>query len=269
MNTSTGIADLQDLYLNLSPDFGGSIDLDLYLTAQSGDKFASSQASFTISVEAVADAPSLTAAVGGSGSEDGKAQDQSADIAKVTLAAQLNDADGSEKLFFDFSGLSNTANLIAPDGKKFAVSSDGSASVEIAPIDALSVPVDTSSISQASGAVINTPASHGFQVGDIVKYTANATALNGLSNLSTYKIASVPSANSFTLTDTSGNAVTYGGGNGSALDNFARAQPNSYEIGFETVEHFSGTFSFDVKARAVESSNSSFAISSNTESAQQ
>ena len=28
----------------------------------------------------------------------------------------------------------------------------------------------------------------------------NATALNGLSNLSNYKIASVPSANSFTLT---------------------------------------------------------------------
>ena len=129
-----GYFDLQDLYLNLSPDFGGSIDLDLYLTAQSGDKFASSQASFTISVEAVADAPSLTAAVGGSGSEDGKAQDQSTDIAKVTLAAQLNDADGSEKLFFDFSGLSNTTSLIAPDGKKFAVSSDGSASVEIVSI---------------------------------------------------------------------------------------------------------------------------------------
>ena len=81
---------------------------------------------------------------------------------------------------------------------------------------------NTSSISSASGATINTSAAHGFQVGDTLKYIAAGTALTGLTSLSSYKVSSVASTSSFTLTDTSGNAITYGGANGHASDKFLR-----------------------------------------------
>ena len=60
----------------------------------------------------------------GSGSEDGVNESKSADLAKVTINAQLNDADGSETLFLDFSNLSNIKNLVAPDGTKVLVSNN-------------------------------------------------------------------------------------------------------------------------------------------------
>ena len=40
------------------------MDLTLFMTAQSADKYASSSATFTIDVAAVADTPDLTAAIG-------------------------------------------------------------------------------------------------------------------------------------------------------------------------------------------------------------
>ena len=100
------------------------MDLTLFMTAQSADKYASSSASFTVDVSAVADIPDLTAAVGADGSEDGLDASNSADLAKVTINAQLNDADGSETLFLDFSNLSNVQNLVAPDGTKVSVSNN-------------------------------------------------------------------------------------------------------------------------------------------------
>ena len=63
---------------------------------------------------------------------------------------------------------------------------------------------------------------HGLKVGDTIKYIAGGTALNGLTSLSEYKIASVPSTNSFTLNDSNGNAITYGGFNGNSSDAFVR-----------------------------------------------
>ena len=81
---------------------------------------------------------------------------------------------------------------------------------------------NTSSISSAEGAAITATAAHGFKVGDTVKYIAGGTALNGLTSLSSYKIASIPSTSSFTLNDSNGNAITYGGSNGSATDAFVR-----------------------------------------------
>ena len=55
---------------------------------------------------------------------------------------------------------------------------------------------NTSSISSASGATITLSASHGLKVGDTIKYLAAGTALNGLTSLSSYKVASLPSSSS-------------------------------------------------------------------------
>ena len=81
---------------------------------------------------------------------------------------------------------------------------------------------NTSAISSSSGAVINSTSAHGLKVGDTVQYLAGGTALNGLTSLTSYKIASVPSTTSFTLNDNNGNTITYGGGNGSSNDTFLR-----------------------------------------------
>ncbi len=81
---------------------------------------------------------------------------------------------------------------------------------------------NTSAISSSSGAVINSTSAHGLKVGDTVQYLAGGTALNGLTSLTSYKIASVPSTTSFTLNDSNGNTITYGGGNGSSNDTFLR-----------------------------------------------
>ena len=97
---------------------------------------------------------------------------------------------------------------------------------------------NTSSLSSSEGAVITSSAAHGFKVGDTVKYVAGGTALNGLTSLSTYKIASIPSANSFTLTASNGSAITYGGGNGSNTDSFVRTNT-------ETVAGVDANFKID------------------------
>ena len=81
---------------------------------------------------------------------------------------------------------------------------------------------DTSSIASQEGAAITSSTAHGFELGDTVQYIAGSTALTGLASLSSYTIATIPSSTSFTLTDASGNNITYGGGNGSANDAFVR-----------------------------------------------
>ena len=97
---------------------------------------------------------------------------------------------------------------------------------------------NTSSISSSSGATITSSSVHGFKVGDKVKYVAAGTALNGLTSLSTYTVASVPSTSSFTLTSSEGNAITYGGGNGNASDSFVRTNT-------ETVSGVDANFTID------------------------
>ncbi len=81
---------------------------------------------------------------------------------------------------------------------------------------------NTTLISSASaGATITASSAHGLKVGDTVKYIAAGTALNGLTSLSSYKVASVGST-TFTLTNTDGTSVTYGGSGGNANDKFVR-----------------------------------------------
>jgi flagellin len=51
---------------------------------------------------------------------------------------------------------------------------------------------------------------HGLAVGDVVKFTATGGDLAGLTNGVSYKVGTVADANTFTLTDIQGGAITYG-----------------------------------------------------------
>ena len=87
---------------------------------------------------------------------------------------------------------------------------------------------NTSSISSAAGATITSTSSHSFKVGDLVEYVAGGTALTGLTSGNTYKIGSVTGDNQFSLKNTDGSSVTYGG-NGSSTDAFIRKPSLSLE----------------------------------------
>ena len=97
---------------------------------------------------------------------------------------------------------------------------------------------NTSSISSSAGATIVSSSAHGYKVGDTVQYVAAGTALTGLTDKSSYKIASIPSSTSFTLTSSSGGTITYGGGNGNASDSFLRTNT-------ETVSGLDSNFTID------------------------
>ncbi len=105
-------------------------------------------------------------------------------------------------------------------------------------IEHLSQITNTSNISSSEGATITSSASHGYNVGDTVKYIATGTALTGLTSLNTYKISSIPSSTSFTLTNVDGTSITYGGGNGNSQDKFTR-------VNTETVSGVDSSFAVD------------------------
>ena len=102
----------------------------------------------------------------------------------------------------------------------------------------MAVSSNTTGISSSAGTTITTLASHGYQVGDTVKYIAAGTALNGLTSLNDYKVSSVPSSTSFTLTNEDGSSITYGGGNGNSQDQFIRTNT-------ETVAGVDASFQID------------------------
>ena len=126
------------------------------------------------------------------------------------------------------SGSSNAFKISVTEGSNSGLKS----------IEHKSYTTNTSSISSASGATITSASAHGLKVGDTVKYVAGGTALTGLTSLTSYKIASVPSSTSFTLNDSSGNSITYGGGNGSSSDTFVRTNT-------ETASANNAAFSID------------------------
>ena len=79
-----------------------------------------------------------------------------------------------------------------------------------------------------------TSAGHGFKTGDKIKYTAAGTAMNGLTNGTSY-YAKVIDANTFSLASSFINAtkspetlLTFGGGNGHASDTFSTVYANAY-----------------------------------------
>ena len=92
--------------------------------------------------------------------------------------------------------------------------------------------INTSGVGGSSTTL--TSAGHGFKTGDKILYTAGGTALNGLTNGTSY-YAKVIDANTFSLASSFVNAtkspetlLTFGGGNGHAGDTFATVYANAY-----------------------------------------
>ena len=125
------------------------------------------------------------------------------------------------------SGVANSFQLSVTEGSNAGLKK----------LEHLSQSSNTTGISSASGATITTSSAHGYQVGDTVKYIAAGTALTGLTSLNSYKIASVPSTTTFTLTNLDGSSITYGG-NGHSQDKFTRTNT-------ETVSGADSSFTLD------------------------
>ena len=92
--------------------------------------------------------------------------------------------------------------------------------------------INTTGIGGASSTI--TAAGHGFKTGDKLTYTAGGTALNGLTNGTSYFVK-VVDANTFSLasnfenaTDSKPTLITFGGGNGHAADSFATVYAQAY-----------------------------------------
>ena len=92
--------------------------------------------------------------------------------------------------------------------------------------------INTSGVGGSSTTL--TSAGHGFKTGDKIVYTAGGTALNGLTNGTSY-FAKVVDANTFSLASSFVNAtespetlLSFGGGNGHAGDTFATVFADAY-----------------------------------------
>ncbi|MAI60770.1 MAG: flagellar hook-associated protein FlgK [Rickettsiales bacterium] len=92
--------------------------------------------------------------------------------------------------------------------------------------------INTSGVGGSSTTLTST--NHGFKTGDKIKYTAGGTALNGLTNGTSY-YAKVIDANTFSLASSFVNAtespetlLSFGGGNGHTGDTFATVYANAY-----------------------------------------
>ena len=130
----------------------------------------------------------------------------------VTAKVVMKDKSDYALVLRSNTGLANSFKITATEGSNSGLKG----------IQHNSHTANTSSISSAEAATITVSSAHGFKVGDTLRYIASGTALNGLTSLSEYKIASIPSTTSFTLTESNGNAVTYGGSGGSSNDAFVR-----------------------------------------------
>ena len=86
------------------------------------------------------------------------------------------------------------------------------------------VTVDTSTppAGSAAGETLTASAAHGFKVGDIVTYTKGGTVVTNLTTTAQYRVSSVASSTTFTLTTTDGSDHTYGGGGGHTGDTFTK-----------------------------------------------
>ena len=92
--------------------------------------------------------------------------------------------------------------------------------------------VNTTGIGGSSSTITST--GHGFKTGDKLTYTAGGTALNGLTNGTSYFVK-VVDANTFSLasnfenaTDSTPTLITFGGGNGHAADSFSTVYAQAY-----------------------------------------
>mgnify|MGYP001234164246 CR=1 FL=1 len=106
------------------------------------------------------------------------------------------------------------------------------------------VKASTSGIGEAAGAVLTVAASgtHGFKVGDIVKYdSGGGTKADHLTDATKYRVTTTATDGTFGLSATDGTAHTYAGGNGHADDTFTKI--NGIQFKAMTASNTDGTLS--------------------------
>jgi flagellin len=144
-----------------------------------------------------------------------------ATIASISNLTELKDAinavSGSTgitaALTEDLAGI----NLVQNEGYDIIIGDVTAATTHSA------VTFDTSSPPASSaGATLTSGSAHGFSVGDVVKYAKGGTVVTGLTDGAFYRVSSVASTTTMTLTTTDGEDVTYGGGGGHAGDTFTK-----------------------------------------------
>ena len=127
----------------------------------------------------------------------------------------------------------------------------------------------TGAANYGAAAVITGSEDHLLAVGDLVTYEAQSDPgkISGLVSGHTYKVASVPATNTFTLTDTDDTAVTYGQASGNADHDFdamdmiyARKNANSLLSTKVLRRHESGTCTATVDTQMITTTSSSHKV---------
>ena len=153
-------------------------------------------------------------------------QGKSSTASTVTFTiADSNDISAAKDAINAVSGSTGIiASLKEGDKSKIELVNDEGYDIIIGDVTASStntaVTVDTSGVGSAKGAEY-TKADHGFEVGDIVKYTATGAAQTNLVDGDHYRIGTVSASNKFTLTMLDGSDHTYGGA-GHATNTFTK-----------------------------------------------
>ena len=153
-------------------------------------------------------------------------QGKSSTASTVTFTiADSNDLSAAKDAINAVSGSTGIiASLKEGDKSKIELVNDEGYDIIIGDVTASSTntakTVDTSGVGSAVAAEY-TLADHGFEVGDIVKYTATGAAQTNLIDGDHYRVGTVSASNKFTLTMLDGSAHTYGGA-GHATNTFTK-----------------------------------------------
>ena len=115
---------------------------------------------------------------------------------------------------------------------------------------------DGTAISAGASATVTAGAAHGLKVGDIVTYTAAGTTVTNLTTTAEYRVDTVASTTTFTLSTTDGSVHTYGGG-GNSADTFTKL--NGIQFKVRTASNTDGTLS-DGNTVTLNSANDSTAF---------
>ena len=153
-------------------------------------------------------------------------QGKSSTASTVTFTiADSNDLSAAKDAINAVSGSTGIiASLKEGDKSKIELVNDEGYDIIIGDVTASSTntakTVDTSGVGSAVAAEY-TLADHGFEVGDILKYTATGAAQTNLIDGDHYRVGTVSASNKFTLTKLDGSAHTYGGA-GHATNTFTK-----------------------------------------------
>ena len=153
-------------------------------------------------------------------------QGKSSTASTVTFTiADSNDLSAAKDAINAVSGSTGIiASLKEGDKSKIELVNDEGYDIIIGDVTASSTntakTVDTSGVGSAVAAEY-TLTDHGFEVGDILKYTATGAAQTNLVDGDHYRVGTVSASNKFTLTMLDGSAHTYGGA-GHATNTFTK-----------------------------------------------